>query len=221
MGVSVLQHTGSIKFLLKHKLVPWNNPTHTLWESQQNKLGILHPKRGILVGETPVIFRFGVQTALPELLSPGDGMSQPSCTCPGHWDQWVSFQNEFGISNPFPTTGSLELSNSAQQLQGGTGRSSPSLAKGECSQHFHSCSVPSQGVDSHLSGFFPNWTQCWFPFEFFPNLTHRLTLSMQPPWSASRISIPETLWSKSQHPHSCFILAWNYTWNNIALFSPA
>lgn len=154
MGVSVLQHTGSIKFLLKHKLVPWNNPTHTLWESQQNKLGILHPKRGILVGETPVIFRFGVQTALPELLSPGDGMSQPSCTCPGHWDQWVSFQNEFGISNPFPTTGSLELSNSAQQLQGGTGRSSPSLAKGECSQHFHSCSVPSQGVDSHLSGFF-------------------------------------------------------------------
>lgn len=51
MGVFVLQHTGSIKFLFKHKLLPWNNPTQTLWESQQNKLGILHPKRDILAGK--------------------------------------------------------------------------------------------------------------------------------------------------------------------------
>lgn len=41
MGVSQLQHTGSIKFLLKHKLAKWNNPTQTLWDSQQNKLLIL------------------------------------------------------------------------------------------------------------------------------------------------------------------------------------
>lgn len=152
----MLQHTGSIKFLLKHKLVPWNNPTHTMWEPQQNKLGIL-------VGETPVTLRFVVQTApaLPEPLSPGHGMSQPSCTCPGHWDHArVTFPNEFGISNPFPTTGSLELPSSAKQLQGGTGRSAPSLAKGECSQHFHSSSAPSQGVDSHMKGVFPNLTQC-------------------------------------------------------------
>lgn len=159
----MLQHTGSIKFLLKHKLVPWNNLTQTLWESQQNKLGILRPKHGILGGETPVILRFGVQRA-PALrgpLSPANGMSQPSCTCPGHWDHArVSFQNEFGISNPFPTMGSLELSNSAKQLQGGTRRSTSSLAKAEGSQHFHNIftppSVPSQGVDSHLTVvFFP------------------------------------------------------------------
>lgn len=157
----MLQHTGSIKFLFKHKLLPWNNPTQTLWESQQNKLGIFRPKRGILAGKTPVILRFGVQTApaFPGPLSPGDGMSQPFCTCPGHWDHArVSFQNEFGISSPFPTMGSLELSNSLKQLQGGTGRSTSSLAKGESSQHFHSSSAPNQGVDSHLTGFFPNLT---------------------------------------------------------------
>lgn len=122
----MLQHTGSIKFLLKHKLVPWNNPTQTLWESQQNKLVILHPKHGILAGETPVILRFEVQTApaLPGLRSPGNGMYQPSWTCPGHWDHArVGFQNEFGISHPFPTIGSLELSNLLKQLQGGTGKS--------------------------------------------------------------------------------------------------
>lgn len=106
---------------------------------------------------------------------------------------WVSKMN---LEFPFPTMGSLELSNSAEQLQGETGRSTLSLPKGEGSQHFHSSSVPSQGVDSNLTIFFQIWPTDWLFF-------------MQPPWSVSRISIPEILWSRTPN-HSIHIpaLSW-------------
>lgn len=45
MGVSQLQYTGSIKFLLKHKLAKWNSPMQTQWSSQQNNYEILHLKQ--------------------------------------------------------------------------------------------------------------------------------------------------------------------------------
>lgn len=80
----MLQHTGSIKFLLKHME---QSHTDNCGSHSKTKPGVLNPKHNILAGETLVILRFGVLTApaLPEPLSPGIGMSQPSCACQGEF----------------------------------------------------------------------------------------------------------------------------------------
>lgn len=92
---------------------------------------------------------------------------------PGHWDHArVSFQNEFGISNPFPTMGSLELSDSGRDrkihLKFSKGRRFITFPPLQCSQsrcwlpfdRFFSQIWPS--VDSHLTIFFQIWPTDWF-----------------------------------------------------------
>lgn len=115
MGVSQLQHAGSIKFLLKHKLAKWPNPTRTLWDSEQSKLGVLCLKHEILARSTPLTLisaatlSAAVQQTEPALAALGMRRDVPAQDVPAQDTQRkrrdharMGFHNPLGISDPLP-----------------------------------------------------------------------------------------------------------------------